>query len=227
MASPEETTRSRLLDAAEDLFAERGYDAVGIREIADRAGVNLSGIKYHFGSKRGLYLETIRRSMDERGSAAAWDLLREPIATRAEAAGALGAFIRAFLGVLLGPEESARCVCLVMQAALRAGDATDLVVREFVRPHHERLCDLIGVLCPGAGARERSRCAQSVMAQLLHQRMFKEFLDRLEPGRLAGDAAIERLAGEITDFSLRGMGCGDVVGHARDRAAAAAMGERA
>jgi AcrR family transcriptional regulator len=202
------------LDAAEELFAGRGYEAVGIREIADRAGVNLSGIKYHFGSKRGLYLETVRRSMDQRGSAAAWALLSEPVASRAEAAAALGAFVRAFLRVLLAPEESASCACLVMQSALEAGDATDLVVREFIRPHHEHLCDLIGVLCPRAGARQRSRYAQSIMGQMLHQRMFREFIVRLEPGRPAGDGAIDRTADEITAFSLRGMGCGELLDEA-------------
>lgn len=224
MTTPEETTCTRLLDAAEELFAERGYDAVGIREIADRAGVNLSGIKYHFGSKRGLYLETIRRSMDRRGSTAAWALLGEPIAGRSEAAAALGAFVRAFLRVLLAPDEEGSCACLVMQSALVSGDATDLVVREFIRPHHERLCHLVGILCADATDRERSRYAQAVMAQVLHQRMFREFIERLEPEGAA--RSLDTLAEEITAFSLRGMGCEDLLS-AAGRTAAVKTGERA
>jgi len=226
MSPADDTTRSRLLDAAEELFAERGYEAVGIREIADRAGVNLSGIKYHFGSKRGLYLETIRRSMDRRGSAAAWALLRERVGSRAEAASAFGAFIRAFLKVLLGPAEDASCACLIMQSALEGGDASDLVAREFIGPHHEHLCALIGELCPGAGARQRSRYAQSVMAQMLHQRLFREFIDRIEPACLRGKDAIERIADEITEFSLRGMDCADLLDHAVGAADGAEFGEK-
>ena len=50
--------RERLLEAAAPLFAERGYDGVGVREIAQRAGVTPSMIGYYFGDKQGL-LEAI------------------------------------------------------------------------------------------------------------------------------------------------------------------------
>lgn len=215
-----------MLDAAEELFAERGYEAVGIRELADRAGVNLSGIKYHFGSKRGLYLATIERSVNEGGSGEAWALLAGPVGTREEAAAALRAFIGAFLRVLLGPGESSSGACLIMQSATEGGDACDLVAREFVRPNHERLCGVIGVLSPRAGAEWRSRCAQSVMAQILHQRMFRGFIERIEPDRAHGEDAVESIADEIAEFSLRGMGCADLVGHAIGAASAEEPGEK-
>jgi len=212
--TPTETTRDRLLDAAETLFGHRGYGAVGIREIAEAAGVNLSGIKYHFGSKRGLYLEAVRRTMDRRGSTAAWALLDGPIGSRSQAAGALRSFVGALLRVLLGAQECDSCACLVMQSAIEPGETTDLVVREFIKPHHDRLCELVGALCPEAGPRERSRYAQSVMALLLHERMFRPFLDRLGGCPGSGDrteASLDRLANELTDFSLCGMGCGDLL----------------
>ena len=53
-------TRARLLDAAAALFAEQGFHGTTVREIADRAGVNLAAGNYHFGSKRALYLEVLR-----------------------------------------------------------------------------------------------------------------------------------------------------------------------
>lgn len=207
MARAEETTRERLLDAAESLFGERSFAAVGIREIAEHAGVNLSGIKYHFGSKWGLYLETVQRSMERRGSVAAWSLLDALPPTPDEAAALLRDFVGAFLAVLLGPQDSGACACLVMHAALEPGEGTDLVVQEFVRPHHDRLCSLISVLCPDAEPAEQSRYAQAVMAQLLHQRLFRAFIDRIEPTPTDGEIPIERIADEITLFSLRGMGC--------------------
>ncbi|MBK7406323.1 MAG: CerR family C-terminal domain-containing protein [Phycisphaerales bacterium] len=207
MARAEENTRDRLLDAAENLFGERSFAAVGIREIADHAGVNLSGIKYHFGSKWGLYLETVRRSMERRGSSAAWSLLEDAPPSPQHAALLLRDFIGAFLRVILGPEDSGSCACLVMHAALEPGEGTDLIVQEFVRPHHERLCALVAVLCPAADASERSRYAQCVMAQLIHQRLFRAFIERIHPAPDRGEAEIERIADEITAFSLRGMGC--------------------
>ena len=47
--------RTRLLDAATPLFAEKGFNGVSVREIARDAGVNVSLISYYFGGKEGLY----------------------------------------------------------------------------------------------------------------------------------------------------------------------------
>jgi len=44
-------TKKKILDAAEELFAEDGFDATSIRAITARAGVNLAALNYHFGSK--------------------------------------------------------------------------------------------------------------------------------------------------------------------------------
>jgi AcrR family transcriptional regulator len=48
-------SRTRLIEAAERLFAERGVRAVSIRDIAAEAGVNSALIAYHFGSKEELF----------------------------------------------------------------------------------------------------------------------------------------------------------------------------
>lgn len=55
------TTTESLLNTAERLFAEHGYDRVGMRALADEAGVNLGAATYHYGSKEKLYIETVRR----------------------------------------------------------------------------------------------------------------------------------------------------------------------
>ena len=47
-------TRARILAAASPIFAERGFDAVGVRLLASAAKVNIAAINYHFGSKDGL-----------------------------------------------------------------------------------------------------------------------------------------------------------------------------
>ena len=43
------TTRVRLLDAARELFLARGYDAIGLREVAAKAGVDVTLIRRYFG----------------------------------------------------------------------------------------------------------------------------------------------------------------------------------
>ena len=55
---PDET-RSRILAAARDLFANRGYGEVGLREIGKAVGVNPATIHYHFGSKEELYRRVV------------------------------------------------------------------------------------------------------------------------------------------------------------------------
>lgn len=51
--------KQRIFDAALTLFARKGYDAVGIREIAKKAEVNISMINYYFGSKVGILKEMV------------------------------------------------------------------------------------------------------------------------------------------------------------------------
>jgi len=55
------TSRERLLDAAETLFADFGFNGVSVRQIVERAGVNLGAIPYHFGTKENLFKEVLLR----------------------------------------------------------------------------------------------------------------------------------------------------------------------
>ncbi len=57
--------RDRLLAAAVELFAERGYDRTTTRDLADRAGVDASLIARYFGSKAGIYVEALRAELGE------------------------------------------------------------------------------------------------------------------------------------------------------------------
>lgn len=54
-------SRSRLLDAAEILFADKGYNGISTRDIAALAKVNLGSIPYYFGTKENLLKEVLMR----------------------------------------------------------------------------------------------------------------------------------------------------------------------
>jgi AcrR family transcriptional regulator len=54
---PSDRTRALILDAAERLYAERGFGDVTLRDIVAAAGVNLAAVNYHFGSKDELIAE--------------------------------------------------------------------------------------------------------------------------------------------------------------------------
>src|SRR5438105_15411192 len=57
-------TKSRILDAAEALFMEHGFDATSLRQITAAANVNLAAVHYHFGSKEELFESVLRRRLD-------------------------------------------------------------------------------------------------------------------------------------------------------------------
>src|SRR5688500_3376128 len=61
--------RSAILDAAEELFAQLGFDGVPVREVAKRANVALSLVTYHFPSKEQLIEAVITRRSDALNSA--------------------------------------------------------------------------------------------------------------------------------------------------------------
>jgi len=58
------TTRKRILDAAEWVFAENGYAGSSVRSITSMAGTDLGAVRYHFGSKEGLFGAVLRRRLE-------------------------------------------------------------------------------------------------------------------------------------------------------------------
>lgn len=60
-----EAARRAVLDAAERLFAERGFAGASLRDIAHAAGASQPLIQHHFGSKEGLYRAVLRRAVDD------------------------------------------------------------------------------------------------------------------------------------------------------------------
>jgi AcrR family transcriptional regulator len=58
-------TRQRILDAAERLFAQRGFHGVSIRDITGAAGVDVALANYHFGSKQGLLESVVERRAED------------------------------------------------------------------------------------------------------------------------------------------------------------------
>ncbi|MEJ1959164.1 MAG: TetR/AcrR family transcriptional regulator [Nitrosomonadales bacterium] len=57
-------TRERILDAAERLFMEQGYEATSTRGVTSKAGVNLAAVNYHFGSKEALMQAVLQRRLE-------------------------------------------------------------------------------------------------------------------------------------------------------------------
>lgn len=60
---PNSGPKLRLVEAAEKLFAEKGFEAVSVRDITKEAGANVAAVNYHFGSREGLVVAVVGRYM--------------------------------------------------------------------------------------------------------------------------------------------------------------------
>ena len=98
---PQHETRTRILDAAEELFMLHGFEGTSMRLLTAKAGVNLAAVNYHFGSKDALIEALFRRRLDPMNEEriAALDRLEDCSAEN---------IIRAFIGPSLRLIEDAR-----------------------------------------------------------------------------------------------------------------------
>ena len=209
-------TREALLDAAEALFCERGFAGVGNRELVARAGVNLAAIRYHFGSKRGLYLETVRRLFCRPEVLETWGRLERRPANREEAAAALAGFVREVATRLLTDTELGACAVYMLREAMHPSEALPDLIESFTCPHEEALTGVIALAAPELDASGRRLAARSIMGQIFHQHLFRPFFDDRASGGEPRSASSVRPAREPSEvepivehlirFSLRGLG---------------------
>jgi AcrR family transcriptional regulator len=105
---PQNETQVRILDAAEELFMQHGFEGASMRMLTARADVNLAAINYHFGSKDALIEAVFRRRLDPMNAARIAELDR----LEADAQGrplAAERIIRAFIGPSLTLIADAKC----------------------------------------------------------------------------------------------------------------------
>lgn len=138
-------TKERLLDVAERLFAEEGFEAVSLRAITAEAGANLAAVNYHFGSKEALVGAVVARQV-------------EPINRRRlellEVACDARSIVAAFLDPVLceaardGVDCSRFCKLMSRCTAARDGRISELIMGQF----HEVVAKFVAALrgaCPG------------------------------------------------------------------------------
>jgi len=203
-------TRRRLLRAATELFAERGFHGTKIRDIADRAGVNLASGNYHFGSKRDLYLEVLRtqfaaiRNLFSRRSVqpTATELAKLP---RASLERLLEKRVQSMLDVLVGPPLGAHGALMLREMA-DPSEALPVIVREFIFPMKSEMEAIVSRLAPELSARDIERCGFSIVGQVLHYRFAMPIVLELLGLRQYPSSFSRHTARHIARFSVGGMG---------------------
>ncbi len=163
----QDPTKVRLLEAAGEEFACKGYDSARIRTICDRAEANIAAVNYHFGDKEQLYVQAV---LDAHRCGVAAE--EEVSASQGTPAEQLRCFIHHFLShvVAINQPEDWRHR-LMLREMLHPTSASDVLIRERIRPRFERLQQILRQFCPEADERKLNALAFSVIGQCLHYRM--------------------------------------------------------
>jgi AcrR family transcriptional regulator len=160
-------TKQKIMDVAERLFGEQGYDATSLRHIIAEAGVNLAAVHYHFGSKEDLLLEVVMRKIgpiNERRMA----LLDRAETEAAPNAPSVEKVLEAFLAPAINVNKSPAFVKL-MGRLHAEGSATEIFHKHF-EPMITRFRTALSRAVPELSEKElewRSHFMIGAMAHLL------------------------------------------------------------
>jgi TetR/AcrR family transcriptional regulator len=122
-------TAERILDAAEDLFAEKGYSATSLGDVADRVGIRSPSLYNHFRNKEALYSAVLERLLEDFSAPMAE--LRGSSITRERIYDWLETIVRMH-------HERPNLARLLQHAALSGGPQTNALIERLFSPMFEQ-----------------------------------------------------------------------------------------
>ncbi|MHC4759140.1 MAG: CerR family C-terminal domain-containing protein [Planctomycetota bacterium] len=171
--------RDRLLDAAEELFAAKGFNGASVRDITSKANGNVAAVNYHFGSKEKLYhgvflrrmrvvtdmrLETIKKVMSQTDHEVTLEeLLKE--------------FSIAFLRPFLDEETGSRFIRLMIQEMTHPRLPKEMFMHEIVEPTLKAFGKALSKIVSDLEPKQIMLATMSLAGQLLHIIRLKEMFD--------------------------------------------------
>jgi len=188
-----ELTAERILDAAEALFAERGYAGTSLRDVATRVELRIPSLYNHFPSKDALYAAVLAR-----GIGPVLALLGE-FASQEASRRDTNALVARVMAVLRRHPNLPR---LIQHETLTGGARLTPMLREWIAPVFGRAGEMADA-APGAGrwsAEERPLVVIAIYNVLVGYFTFAPLYGELEGVELLDDAGFERqtrLVGEI------------------------------
>ena len=213
----DDATKTRLLEAAGEEFADKGFGGATVRAICARAGANVAAINYHFGDKERLYIEAVieaHRCGMEGPDEAEMETLGGPPAE------ALRLFIRHFLkNVLAVHDPDDWHHALMVREMIRPTSASTTLAREVIGPKFRRLSAILRAIHPAADERRLHATAFSLIGQCLHYKLARPI-----SRQLVGDDAwadlmdLDYLADHIAGVMLAALGIGPPLDFAGDHA---------
>ncbi len=198
-----ERTAERILDAAEELFAERGYNGTTLRDVATRVGVRPPSLYNHFASKDALYAAVL-----ERGIGPLMVVLARSAAAQTSEPSDPGKLVSEVMEILARRPGLPR---LVQHETLAGGQRLTPILRSWIVPAFERAHELVAA-SPAAGRWSAEQIPLLVLAMyqvVVGYFTFAPFYRDLGGGELLGDAALEAQTRFLRDLVGRLFGAGE------------------
>ena len=197
---PNDPSRDRLLLAAVEIFAERGFRDATVREICAKADVNAASVNYYFGGKERLYAEALAFAFHQANERYP---LGDALDTNLPSAVRLTSYIRVFLHKLLDDTALGHHINLVAHEIAQPTSALDSIIQSAIAPQFNLLRGLVSdLLGPGWSEPDVHRFILSIMGQCLMYKHSRSVIDRLCPEVIASPVEIARTAEHIATFSL-------------------------
>jgi len=201
MPTPDDT-QQRLLQTAGEIFAEKGFEGTTVREICQRAEVNIAAVNYYFRDKERLYIEAVKQACRE-------DNERLPLPEWPKGVSAktrLREFIRTMAQRMLGNDRPRWHTQLLLREMAHPTEACAELVQEQIRPNAQVLSGILKELFPAVSESTRWLIGFSIMGQIVFHKAFQPVVTQLagEKESAAYDAGL--LARHITRFCLAALG---------------------
>lgn len=205
MAQP---TKDRILDVAEELFAEHGFGATSMRTITTTAGVNLAAINYHFGSKEGLVEAIFSRRLVPM-NAERLHRLRE-LERSHDGRIPLDELVRAFIAPALELSRDvvgggARFIRLLGRSYTESSEELQESVHAMYQEVIESFKPAFAAALPGLGREELYWRLHFMVGTLAYCMAGSDMMRLIAASRLTGDAEHEWLMQRLIVFLTAGL----------------------
>jgi AcrR family transcriptional regulator len=194
--------KERLLEAAQEVFADYGYEGASVRRICQRAGVNIAGVNYYFGDKENLYVEAVKRAHSCSMKGMPVESLAQPGTPPRER---LVGFIRGMVASMHTPASPA-AMKLMMREMAHPGKAAGVVVDEFIRPLAFHLRGILRELLPHLDEPRLLMTGFSVIAQCLYYRQNRPVSELIFGKDHMESLTADMVADHVVRFTLTALG---------------------
>ena len=205
---PQSDAKRRLLEAAEQLFADNGFEAVSVRDVTKAAEANVASVNYHFGSREGLITTVITRYMlpvNEERLARLETLEKRWAGKAAPLEEIIEAFARPLVGMVRKSELSERLFCrLLARIFMLQHEALPPAIEEQMKVLSDRLIRLLGKALPELGTEELAWRMHFVGGAMIHALLNQEVLHRLTNGA-SGAPTMEAVLSRFIRFAAAGL----------------------